>query len=48
MAICYKKRTIVAIFFRFVPIDSQGLLLYACNGTLYSNIPKASVKDCIT
>ena len=31
----YKKRKFVAIFFRFIPIDSQNVLLYACNGSMY-------------
>lgn len=34
---CCRKRKFVAIFFRFIPIDSMGVLLYACNGTLYHN-----------
>ena len=34
----HKKRKIVAIFFRFILIDSQHVLLYACNGTMYKNI----------
>ncbi len=38
MAECCKKRTIVAIFFRFMPIDSLGVLLYACNGSLYHRV----------
>ena len=31
----YKKRKFVAIFFRFIPIDSLNVLLYACNGSMY-------------
>jgi len=31
----HKKRKIVAIYFRFIPIDRKRVLLYTCNGSMY-------------
>ena len=27
----------MVVFFRFIPIDIEGVLMYACNGSMYDN-----------